>query len=155
MHSVIGNYFSPKEKIAHIKRNFKPGCILYLYCWFTNPPKDKYCILIDKKAYNPMLFIINSNIPSFIAKKPEFKKTQITIDHDGYEFLDHKSYINCYEVIKKLTIKDIKSQLKDDIGRIKGPLLSKDRRGIIDTVKKYDKTISPFDKKLILQALNY
>lgn len=39
--------------------------------------------------------VINSNINQFILKRPKLLALQVEISEEDYEFLNHKSYINC------------------------------------------------------------
>jgi len=100
-----------------------------------------------------MIFLINSKVSSLIKKNSELINTQIEMNNDTYKFLDHKSYINCSQVIKKFTIQEIKSQILADTSCIKGELFDIERKKIVDIVNNHNKTISEFDKDLILKAL--
>ena len=60
--------------------------------------KDKFVVIAcrDSKC---MGFIINTErMRPFVKKRPEFLKAQVEIRETNYNFLDHKSYINCAEL---------------------------------------------------------
>lgn len=103
--ATLGDYFPQKEKEQYIDEHLQPGQILYLFCDFTTPPKEKYLVLACP-GQNPLLFMINSEIHPFITARPELSKCQIKLDASEYE-LDHDSYINCSKVIDEFSEEDI------------------------------------------------
>ncbi len=42
---VIGDYFPQNTRIEAVRRGIEPGCVLYLHCPFTRPPKDKFLLV--------------------------------------------------------------------------------------------------------------
>lgn len=64
-------------------------------CNASNPPKDKFVVVVCKDNKVAWGFFINSNIPAFIARKPELERSQVQITVAEYRFLDHDSYIGC------------------------------------------------------------
>jgi len=78
--ATLGDYLPHKEKGQYIEAHLKPGQILYLFCDFTTPPKEKYLVLACP-GENPLLFIINSEIHPFIASRPELKNVKSSYVH--------------------------------------------------------------------------
>jgi len=147
----LGDYFPEQEKHKHIDRQLQPGQVLYLFCRFTTPPKDKYLSLLHLEK-RPLLFIINSKIPQFIAERPSMLKSQVKLCSTDYDFLEHDSYINCAEVRDDFDELEIRNQILVDVGRIRGELNPITKREIIEVVKD-SKTISKYHMKLIIDSL--
>ena len=148
--ATLGDYFPQKEKDQYIDEHLHPGQILYLFCDFTTPPKEKYLVLACP-GQNPLLFMINSEIHPFIAARPELCKCQIKLDASEYEF-DHDSYINCSKVIDEFSEEGIYRQLGRDVSRIKNVLTPKTKQDVIQVVSAA-RTIKKHVKTLIIQAL--
>jgi hypothetical protein len=47
----LGDYLPHKEKGQYIETHLKPGQILYLFCDFTTPPKEKYLEGVSKVLF--------------------------------------------------------------------------------------------------------
>lgn len=149
--SKLGDYFPSDEKQKFVEKHLKPGQILYLFCDFTTPSKDKYLVLTCPGS-KPLLFIINSEIHPFIEKRPELKKCQIKLNASDYDFLDHDSYINCSKVIDDFTEEDIVNQIFHDIRRIQGELTETTKQEVIKVVESA-KTIDKRTKAIIIASL--
>ena len=147
----LGDFLPQLDKEEYIGRHLKPGQVLYLFSQFTRPPKEKYLVLACPGSTS-LLFVINSRIHPFIAKRPELNQAQIKLSVSNYPFLEHDSFINCSEVIDAFDETDIKNQLLSDLGRIKGELNVDTKQAIIQVVQKA-KTISKQHKTLIINAL--
>jgi hypothetical protein len=148
--ATLGDYLPQKEKEQYIDEHLQSGQILYLFCDFTTPPKEKYLVLACP-GHHPFLFMINSDIHPFIAARPELRKCQIRLDASEYD-LDHDSYINCSKVIDEFSEEDIYRQLGRDLSRIKKELTQKTKQEMIQVVSTA-KTIKKHIKTLIIQAL--
>ena len=148
--ATLGDYLPHKEKDQYIEAHLKPGQILYLFCDFTTPPKEKYLVLACP-GENPLLFIINSEIHPFIATRPELKKCQVKLSASDYD-LDHDSYINCSRIIDDISEEEIKRQIGKDLSRIKGELTETTKQEVVQVVSTA-KTINRHVKSVIIQAL--
>jgi hypothetical protein len=146
----LGNFFSEDDKQQYVDRHLRPGQVLYLFCGFTRPPKEKYLVLACPGA-RPLLFVINSEIPQFIECRPDLRSCQVKLNVSDYNFLDHYSFVNCSEVIELLE-EEIRGQILADVGRIRGELNATTKREIIRVVQSA-RTISPRHKKLIIDSL--
>ncbi len=150
--SRLGSNFPESHRREWAENQLTPGRVLYLFCEFTTPPKEKYLAIVCRKP-RPLLFLVNSSLTSFVQKRPEFRKCQVSLSAGDYDFLRYDSYLNCSEVIDSLRVEEIVDQLVADITRIKGSLneitIQEIRQVVPDT-----KTISPIHKKLIERALS-
>lgn len=131
----LGDSFPPKLRDQLINDSIIPGKILRLYCDFTNPPKNKFLVIVN---VNPlvMTFIINSGINAFIRKNSVLNDLQIKITPDIYPFLTHDSFIACNELNTRFTIEGIKTQLGKDLTLIKGDLTPETKSEIIKQTSK-------------------
>lgn len=87
--ATLADYFPEAEKLQFIHEHLKPGQIVYLFCDFTTPPKEKYLVLACTQG-NPLLFLINSEIHPYIEARPRLKECQVKICASDYQ-LDHDS----------------------------------------------------------------
>ena len=147
----LGDIFPEEEKIKTFLAQLKPGCIFYLSCDFTTPPKDKYLVLACVEP-RPLFFIINSEIHEYIKKRPYLLRCQIKIDAKRHGFLNHDSYISCADAIDAFHVKDIEQQVLKSMDRIKGMVSADTRKHILSAVRSAE-TISKAHKEWIIRAL--
>ena len=150
---VLGDRFPDRQIQSYVGRCLNPGRVLYLFCGFTTPPKDKYLVLLCPRVTpRPLLFFINSRIRPYIQRHPDLLNCQVLLEASHYSFLSHDSFIDCSKVIDRFDCSAIRSQLVNDIGRIKGELDRDTKREIIQVVQ-LARTISPHHKRLIIESL--
>lgn len=148
---TLGDSFPEDKKREYIINNLRPGQIIYLFCDFTNPPKEKYIILVCTEP-KLLFFLINSEIHPYIKKRVELNHCQVSINQSDHNFLSHDSFIDCTDV-KDLRLEDVETQVLADMSRIKGMT----NQHVIDDIKaavKTAKTIIPRYKKWILDSLS-
>ncbi len=63
----LGDHFPPEQKQGYIDRHLVAGQVLYLFCHFTEPPKEKYLVLVCAGT-EPLLFVVNSSVPPFVRR---------------------------------------------------------------------------------------
>lgn len=148
---VLGARFPEEERREYVDRHLVLGCVVYLFCEFTSQPKDKYLVLVTLEE-PPILFVINSNINKFIRERKYLLDCQITVEPKHLDFLDHDSYLDCGQPIVSFSIREIKTQLMDDITRLKGKLPDSKLIEIKKVVEKA-RTITPIQKRAILNSL--
>jgi hypothetical protein len=149
--SELGVFFPEQERIDYAKRALTPGRVLYLFCPFTVPPKEKYAILLS--LGNPtLLFLINSRIHDYIADRPDLAACQLLIAQSDHEFLAHDSYIDCSNAIDDFSDKDVLDQITGDISRVKGTLNPRTIQDMKRIVRQA-RTISAFHARIILSSL--
>jgi len=146
----LGDRFPEGGKAEHVTRQLVPGQVLYLFCQFTHPPKEKYLVLVSVEP-GPLLFVVNSRVSPFIADRPDLSKCQVMLAASDYAFLDHDSFIDCSRAIS-LPEDEITSQLIADLGRMRGTLSPTTRQQITRVVQAAQ-TISPAHKRAIELAL--
>lgn len=147
----VGDFFPEEHQQSFIDKHLKAGVVLYLFCDFIDPPKNKY-VLIVCVTDPPKLFLINSEIPDFVQKNPDLKACQVKLKASDYSFLEHDCYVNCAEVVDAFDEEVIRSQLMSQMTRIKGELNQTTKNAIIMAVKG-TRLISDYDKGLIMAAL--
>jgi len=68
-------------------------------CNASDPPKDKYVVIVCKRKDSVWGFFINSNIPRFILASPELASSQIEIDPtECSNILKRNSFIGCNDL---------------------------------------------------------
>ena len=68
-------------------------------CNASNPPKDKYVVIVHKQNKSLWGFFINSNVPNFILMNSELSKSQIAIKPEECpQIIKHISHIGCNEL---------------------------------------------------------
>ena len=149
--SKLGDSFPRAERDEYVVRHLRPAQILHLFCEFVSPQKDKY-LLLAHVADRPLLFAINSRIPVFVERSPDLRASQIKMSASLHDFLEHDSFINCAEVIRYFSLAEVREQLLNDVGRIKGELAAATTKRVIQAVGDA-KTISARHKKLIIASL--
>ena len=147
----LGDFFSEDAQVLYIRSKLQSGQVLYLFCPFTNPPKEKYLALVCHGA-RPLLFVLNSELNSFRANRPEISTCQVVLRKAEYAFLDHDSYLDCSEVVDSFDESAIIRQLTGDLQRIKGTLNPATKVQII-TVVKQAVTLNAVEKTAIIGAL--
>ncbi len=128
-----------------------PGQVLYLFCDFTFPPKEKYALVAAVEP-TPLLFLINSTIAAFIQRRAELAACQVALSAIDYDFLSHDSFIDCSRVFGCMTRVEIMGQLGDDVSRVKGTLTQAASKAVLCAVAMA-RTISAAHKRAIQQAL--
>jgi hypothetical protein len=147
----LGDSFPEEEKRAYLDRQLRPGQVLYLFCDFTTPPKEKYLVLVSR-GQNPLLFFINSRIHPFILQRPELCDCQVKVSVAGNPFLHHDSFIDCSKVVDQFDQSDIRKQILDDIERVRGELDAQTKQQILTAAQK-SRTISQLHKQWISDFL--
>jgi hypothetical protein len=89
-------------------------------------------------SINPLvlLFVVNSNVNTFIQKRPKLFEAQLLLKQTDYSFLDHDSFLACHEIISLFTLKEIKEIIFKDLSRIKGFLSQSNRDEIVKILNK-------------------
>lgn len=104
----------------------KRGDIYHRYFSTTNPPKNKFFVIIGEDSENYVgYFFINSNINKFIERNKEMLDMQLPLLAQRYPFLSHSSFIDGHAIakIKKNVLID---ELSEGIIQIKGCLQKED-----------------------------
>lgn len=147
----LGDQFPESSRREYADREVAPGHVVYLFCDFTRPPKEKYLVVVAVHP-RPLLFVINSRVPDFVASRPHLASCQVPIRASDHPFLAHDSFINCAEVIDCIDFEAVMAQVVADTRRIKGALTAATIQCVVTAVQGA-KTISPKHKAEIVAAL--
>jgi hypothetical protein len=129
----LGDFFSPEEKLEHIRQYFKVGTVLYLFCDFTFRKKDKFLLLVRTEPEPLLLFINGDPIHQMIARNPKLNRCQVPVTPTDYpDFLTKNSHIDCTELVERFDLNEIERQVLADVSRIKGTF----ERPTMQAVKK-------------------
>ena len=109
-------------------------------CNASNPPKDKFVVVVYKYRDTAYGFFINSEIPRFIQANPGLLKEQLAITPQGYKFLDHPSTIGC---------NDLKSFFAWELKPLICPVNSDTIAAILE-IANQSETLDPEQKQRIL-----
>jgi hypothetical protein len=140
--------FLPQESKEQLsENNFKVGAVLKYHVDFTKPPKVKRLIVVGVDA-EKVLFaavLINSKINPKVFPSPELQNLHVELDSIGREYLDHKSFVDCSNLIEQdiATIKNLMATLP--ITHL-GSLSEQDLKDVTDKIKGA-KTVTPKMKK--------
>ena len=93
----LGDQFSDKFKEEHASRGTKIGVVLKFFVRDTNPPKEKFFIIIGLTEDEVSLasVYINSEINMIVNYSSALMALHIPILADGCDFLHHDSYVDC------------------------------------------------------------
>lgn len=149
---TVGDSFPEEKRREFLQSHLKPGQIFYLFCNFTDPPKNKYLVLV---CVNPQLlfFVINSKISHFILSRTELYQCQVPLQRDEYNCLDHDSFIDC-STVKESHLNEIEDQVLEDISRIKGIIRPEVMRKVGESIKG-SRILTRRLKKRILNAWSF
>lgn len=147
----LGDCFPEDERKAHLRSILAPGSILLLDCYFTKPPKPKFCILLCLEP-EPVMVLVNSKISKFLEDRPALRDCQVLLHSTHHQFLKHDSYIDCTQSLK-VSIEEIESQILKDVKKIKGRIFQDEKEAIVYAISTA-KTIPMRDKEWVLKALS-
>lgn len=112
-----------------------PGRILRLFCSFTNPPKEKFVVVVATQPFC-LGFLINSNPTALQKSKKHLSDELISVSaQDGYAFLTNPqpSVLDC-TYAADLDFDETVAQLTQDFSRVLGLITDATRKQIIDVV---------------------
>jgi hypothetical protein len=114
-----------------------PGRILRLFCSFTNPPKDKFVVIV---ATDPFClgFLINSNPTELQRTKRHLSDELILVSaSDGYNFLTNSdpSVLDC-TYAADLDLGETLAQIAQDSSRVLSLISDSTQTQIISVVEK-------------------
>lgn len=147
---VLANSLPPAQRKQYIGRQLEPWRILYLFCQFTHPPKEKFLLVIETTP-DLRFFVINSRISKLIESQPKMRGTQVRIDAASHPCLLYDSIVDCSRVYA-VTREDAERQLMADLGRIKDPASAALRPLVIQAVNGNPR-MTRREKREILRCL--
>ncbi len=130
----LGDALSPDDKLKYVRQCLVPGRILHLHCHFTNPPKNKFVVLVSVQSALA-LFVTNSEISEWLQTRADLRDRQVTIRQQDHTYLNRDSFLNCTEAIRQMEMEEIERQLVKDTSDIKDMITESEREAIIYAVK--------------------
>ena len=123
--------------IQSLEELIVPGRVLRLFCSFTDPPKEKFVVVV---ATNPLClgFLINSSATKLQKSKKHLSDELIEISKtDGYDFLTNPqpSVLDC-TFAADLDVDEIVAQLTQDPSRVLGFITEATSERIVKIVKE-------------------
>lgn len=130
-----------------------PSRVLRLFCSFTNPPKEKFVVIV---ATNPchIGLLINSNPTDLQKSKKHLRDELVEMSKsDGYDFLANPapSVLDC-TFAADFDLDEIVAQLTQDPARVHGLITDATRSRIVAVVKE-SMTLEGGIAKIILKNL--
>ena len=140
--------------IQSLEELIVPGRVLRLFCSFTNPPKEKFVVIVATSPFC-LAFLINSN-PTDLqkSKKHLFDELVQVSKVDGYDFLTNPrpSVLDC-TYPADFDLDEVVAQLTQDATRVHGFIADTTRSRIVEVVKK-SMTLEGGIAKIILRNLS-
>ena len=149
--SPLGEHFPAELLRPRIEAVLKPGCIVKLLVKFPQITKEKFLVLVANDDPEYLVFIVNSEINSFIANRPHLLQCQVAIDVASHDFLDYDSHVACHEILP-MKREDVIKTLMANPSTIKGEV-SPDAHNQIVAAVKFAKTIDQDKKNRIIAAM--
>ena len=120
------------------------GIVFVQFVEETNPPKEKYCIIVGLSGDNVASVVINSGI-NINYLPPTLQSIHMPLTTQQCPFLDHNSFADCSLLIEdnKTAVNNL---LQTQSWRIKGQLNTTLRDKICEMVKR-SKAISVTQKR--------
>ena len=139
--------------IQSLEELIVPGRVLRLFCSFTNPPKEKFVVIV---ATDPCLigFLINSSPTDLQKSKKHLRDELVEVRRaDGYDFLTNPapSVLDC-TFAADFELDEIVAQLTLDANRVHGMIADGAREQIVAIVKD-SMTLEGGIAKIILKNL--
>lgn len=130
-----------------------PGRILRLFCSFTDPPKEKFVVIV---ATNPVClgFLINSSPTELQKAKKHLSDELVSVSaQDGYAFLTNPqpSVLDC-TFAADLDFDETVAQLTQDASRVLNLITDATRERIVEVMKE-SMTLEGAIAKIILKNL--
>lgn len=148
----LGDVLSQDDKLKYVRQCLVPGRILHLHCHFTNPPKDKFLVLVSVQPA-VALFVTNSEISEWLQARSDLRDRQVTIRQQAHIYLKRDSFLNCTEAIRQMEMEEIERQLVKDTSNIKDVITESEREAILYAVKDC-RTLSKKEIQWISEALS-
>lgn len=132
----LGENFPENFRKEFAGRQIKIGNVIRAFVNITNPPKEKYFVVIgitkDKNIIG--LSFINSNINLNVHNTPELYNLQYKITKDQNSFLDNDSYIDCSD-IKEIPHSEIEEKVVQSPEMVKGAISNQDLNQCLNLLK--------------------
>ncbi len=147
----LGDSLPPEEKLRYIRERLIPGAIFHCYCEFTNPPKHKF-IVVARAQPPTIVFLINSDISSWLQARPHLRDCQVGICKSDHDFLAHDSFLDCTQAERRMRLEHLEQAMMNDLTSFKGWLTARERDAALYAVSVC-RTLSVQEKGWLTEAL--
>ena len=123
--------------IQSLEELIVPGRVLRLFCSFTDPPKEKFVVIVATNPIN-LGFLINSNATDLQKSKKHLSDELIQVSKaDGYDFLTNPqpSVLDC-TYAADLDLDEMVAQLTQDPTRVHGMIANATQRRIVEVLQR-------------------
>lgn len=111
------------------------GTILHRMFTTTQPPKNKFFVVIGENDTNLMgFFFVNSKINQYAQRNPAVFKMQMPIQHANYDFLNYDSFVSAHE-LKTIDKASLCAELEKRTTSMKGHLTDSDLEQLLAVVR--------------------
>lgn len=131
-----------------------PGRVLRLFCTFTDPPKEKYVVIVATQPFC-LGFLINSSPTELQRSKKHLRDELVSLSRaDGYDFLTNPqpSVLDC-TLAADFAFDEVVAQLTQDSSRVLRIITDETRANIVKVVKE-SMTLEGGIAKIILKNLS-
>lgn len=94
---------------ALLAKNLRVGAVLYKWCDFTTPSKNKYMVVASLEP-KLLILLINSKINQYYVDKG-LDQFHVQIPQADHEFLKHDSYADCIEAHTAFDCSNIRQEV--------------------------------------------
>jgi len=118
-------------------RNFKVGSIVYTWCDFCTPAKNKY-LLVASLEPNFLILVINSVINQFYISNG-LDRFHVLISLEDHPFLEHDSHASCVEAIESFDVSFMRAEVLENYKKFhRGHLSTRCLKDVFDAVVEQD-----------------
>ncbi|NVL45923.1 hypothetical protein F2S75_05680 [Pseudomonas syringae pv. actinidiae] len=102
--------FMPSNWLTEsLLRNFKVGSVVYTWCDFCEPAKNKYLVVVSLDP-SLLVLVVNTNINQFYFDRGQ-EGFHVLVPVAEHQFLAHDSYACCVEAIEAFDLTYMKAQV--------------------------------------------
>jgi hypothetical protein len=141
--------FPPAIRRDYVSQTLVKGVVIRKYVDNITAPKPKMFVLagLDFESARAIVIFINSEMTDFALKHPEVNARHIEITPREYDFLHHRSYINCSQA-HSLELNRLINDYFEDISQRLGDL-TPEHLALVAREVNSAKTVSPKDRSII------
>ncbi|WP_141213448.1 hypothetical protein [Pseudomonas mandelii] len=134
-------------------RNLRVGSVVYTWCDFCTPPKNKYLLVVSLSP-RLLVLVINSEINQFYVVKGQ-QQFHVLVPQAEHPFLQHNSHACCIEAIEAFDLTFMHASLLANYSAFhRGHITSRCLKDVYDAVQT-QKIMRKVYKAEIVSALEY
>jgi hypothetical protein len=147
----LGDHFPEEVRRQYVTGSMVPGQVLRLRWVFPDKTKEKRVLLVCTEP-EPLVLIMNSKPSEYLRRDPERRQCELHLSKADHDFLDHDSFLNCFQVHSLGDQPDTEDQIAKSTARLMGVCPDATKRRVVSAVAK-SVAISPAQKRAIAAAL--